>query len=89
MGAFIGTALLARLVAVKAGVSVSEAEKVINAYNEVVVTLLNEGGKVRALGAGHLEVIEKKATRRRNPQTERLIKVPAKKKIIFRETRKK
>ena len=89
MSALIGTALLQRLVASKSGVPAADVAKVLDAYNEAVVTLLRSGGRVRALGIGYFDVIETKPTRRRNPQTDRMMKVKAKKKIVFRESRKR
>jgi nucleoid DNA-binding protein len=95
MGAFIGPSLLTALVAEKAKKSVEEVEATLTAYNTVVRSLLDEGARVRALDVGYFEVIKKKATRRKSPMIEvtaknkGYINIPSKKKIVFRESRKK
>jgi nucleoid DNA-binding protein len=88
-GAFIGPALLAKLVATKSSKSVDEIEPLLQSFEEVILSLLETGARVRVLG-GYFEVIRTKATRRKSPLLEgRFVKVPAKKKIVFRESRKK
>lgn len=89
MGAFIGSALLKKLIAERAGVAEEEAEKVLNAFNDCVVSLVEDGAKVRALSRGYFELVQTKASRRKSPMVNRFVKVPAKKKIVFRESRKK
>lgn len=89
MGAFIGSALLKKLVAERAGVSEEETGKILDAFNECVVSLTEDGAKVRSLDRGYFEMIQTKASRRKSPMTNGFVKVPARKKIVFRESRKK
>lgn len=90
MSAFIGPALLKKLVAEKSGVPEDEAGKVLEAFNSCVLSILEQGGRVRALGIGYFEIKKTKATRRRSPMLKgKFVKVPAKKKVVFRESRKK
>lgn len=89
MSAFIGSALLKKLVAERARVSEEETEKVLDAFAHVVVALVEDGAKVRALGRGYFEVLKTKASRRKSPMVDGYVKVPAKTKIVFRESRKK
>jgi nucleoid DNA-binding protein len=86
--AFAGSALLKRLIAERAGTSVAETEKVLDAFNEVARHLLAAGSKVRCLD-GYFEVIEMKPTRRRNPSTGAPVDIPARKKIVFRGPQKR
>jgi nucleoid DNA-binding protein len=83
-----GSALLKRMIAEKAGISVEEAEKALDAYNEVTRLLLATGAKVRCLD-GYFETIEMKPTRRANPTTKEMVEIPARKKIVFREPKKR
>jgi nucleoid DNA-binding protein len=89
VSAFIGPALLQKLVSDKSGVSEEEVGKVIDAFNDCVVSLVQKGGKVRALGLGYFEQVKTKKTRRKSPMVDGYVIVPAKKKIVFRESRKK
>lgn len=91
MSAFIGPALLEKLVADKAGKTIEEASVILAAYNTVVGELLARGARVRVLDKGYFEVIKTKATRRKSPMVagSGYVKIPAKKKIVFRESRKK
>lgn len=92
MAVSIGSALLKRLVAQKAKVSTEEVERVLSAYDEVALGLLETGAKVRTLGGlGYFVVIDTKPTRRINPQAPEgeLVEVPSKTKIVFKKYRKK
>jgi nucleoid DNA-binding protein len=89
MAAFIGPALLRRLVAKKAGVAEDVAAAVMDCVDDCVLDLLKRGARVRLLGVGYFEIKKTKATRRWSPMTEGFVKVPARKKIVFRESRKK
>jgi nucleoid DNA-binding protein len=84
----VGSAWLRRLVAERAGVTIDEAERVIRAFNEVARLQLAAGAKVRCLD-GYFQVIEMKPTRRTNPGTGETVDIPARKKIVFREPKKK
>jgi nucleoid DNA-binding protein len=89
VSAFIGSALLRKLVAERAQVSEQETEKVLDAFTHVVIALVEDGAKVRCLGRGYFELLQTKASRRKSPMISGFVKVPAKRKIVFRESRKK
>lgn len=89
MSAFIGPALLKRLVSERAGVPEDVVEKVVEAFNSCILGALEHGAKVRALGIGYFEIKKTKATRRKSPYVKGFVKVPARKKVVFRESRKK
>jgi len=89
MAAIIGPALLHRLVAERAGIDLSDTEKVLAAHEEVVLSLIAEGAQVRAIGGGLLKQITTKPTRRTNPHTGGTVQVPSKIKIVYRVTRKR
>lgn len=89
MSAFIGPALLKKLVADKSGVAEEDTGKVLDAFSECVVAYVQRGAKVRALGRGYFEMVKTKKTRRKSPMVEGFVNVPARKKIVFRESRKK
>ena len=84
----IGPALLARFVSLKAGVPTEIATKVIDAYDDQVLHYTGQGAKVRALGVGHFQVREYKATRRRSPTTGRLVSIKPRLKLTFSMARK-
>lgn len=89
MSAFIGSALLKRLVSEKSGVPQDEVDKVLSAYDGVVLLLLETGARVRALGSGHFLIRTSKATRKVSPRDGEVMEIPARRKIVFRESRKK
>jgi nucleoid DNA-binding protein len=87
---FVGGLLLARLTAMKAQLPLDVVEKVLAAQNQVLLSLTDEGAKVRVLdGAGYFFMITKRATRRNNPQTGEVIPVPAQRKLAFKLSRRK
>lgn len=71
------------LVAEKAGASKAVAEKVINAYSEVVTETLGKGEEVSILGFGSYKVAERAEREGRNPSTGEVIKIPAAKVAKF------
>jgi nucleoid DNA-binding protein len=88
MSALIGPALLQRLVAERTGTELCDVEKVLEAYEHIVIDLLQSGARVRAFD-GILAVVETKATRRKAPGTNQVIEVPARRKIVFKVPRKR
>lgn len=85
---FVEKDILVRAVHEKTGVPKEEVEKVLAAFDEAALTLLNlEGAKVRLLG-GYLTAIRKRQKRLRHPKTREMVEVPEKRKIVFKETRK-
>lgn len=89
MSAFIGPALLRKLIADKAGFTAADVGRVLDAHEELVLKMLKAGAKVRALGCGHFVIVQTKKTRRWSPMTQGFVKVPAKRKIVFRNARTK
>ena len=61
----------------KTEVSKKDAEKVVNAFVEVVGEQLKKGDKIQLIGFGTFEVAERAAREGRNPQTGKTIKIAA------------
>lgn len=53
----------------KAEVNKKDAEKIMKAFEEVVVEELVNGGKIQIVGFGTFDVVERAAREGRNPQT--------------------
>lgn len=87
MPAPISTLLFRKWVAEHAGVESSIVHKVLEAELEVLEILLEEGGQVRMGKLGLFEKIETKPTRRRLPGSDAVIDVPAKTKIVFKQSK--
>ena len=66
-------------VAKKAGTTKKTAQKVIDAFVEVVSDALAKGEKVRLVGFGSFVVKERAARKGVNPRTKEPINIPAKK----------
>ncbi|MDI3472253.1 MAG: DNA-binding protein HU-beta [Thermotogaceae bacterium] len=66
-------------VAKKAGTTKKEAQKVVDAFIEVVSGALAKGEKVRLVGFGSFVVKERAARKGVNPRTKKAINIPAKK----------
>jgi len=63
----------------KAGLTKTDAEKALKAFEDSVVDALKSGDKVTIVGFGTFSVSERKARKGRNPQTGEEINIPAKK----------
>ncbi len=63
----------------KAGLTKTDAEKALKAFEDSVVDALKNGDKVTIVGFGTFSVSERKARKGRNPQTGEEINIPAKK----------
>ena len=63
--------------AAKAGMSKKDTEKVLKAFEEVVVEELVKGGKVQLVGFGTFDVAERAAREGRNPQTGEVMPIAA------------
>ena len=84
MATIIGTALLLRLIATKAGIDLPTAIAVLDAEAEVVAGLVSEGARVRVFnGLGSLLLTKRKATRRLNQATQKVVDVSEKEYIKF------
>jgi len=76
---------LIAVVADRADVTQTVAEKIINTFTDVVAETLGEKGeKVVVTGFGTFEVRHRKARNGKNPRTGELIRVPAQKTPAFR-----
>ena len=61
----------------------SEAQKYLDAFEEVVTSALKSGGEVQITGFGKFYVQERKAREGRNPQTGEKMKIAASKVPTF------
>ncbi|MDR0958131.1 MAG: HU family DNA-binding protein [Clostridiales bacterium] len=71
-------------VAANAEVSKKDAEKVIKAFEDVIIEELKKGGKVQLVGFGNFDVTERAERQGRNPQTKEPITIPASKSPRFK-----
>ncbi len=77
-------AQLVAAVAEKAGLGKKEAEKVVKAFEDVIVEELVKGEKVQLVGFGTFEVAERPARTGINPQTKETIEIAASKSPRFK-----
>ena len=75
---------LVAAIADKSGVKKTEAEKVLEAFTEVVADALKEGDKVALVGFGTFEVAERAAREGRNPRSGETMTIPASKNPKFK-----
>jgi DNA-binding protein HU-beta len=75
---------LVAAVAEAAGLSKKDAEKALNAFQDVVKKQLKKGNKVQLVGFGTFEVTKRAAREGRNPQTGATMKIPASKAPKFK-----
>lgn len=68
---------LVQVMAERAGLSKSDAEKALNAFVEAVGGELGKGGKVQLVGFGTFEVTERAARIGKNPKNGKEITIPA------------
>lgn len=87
--AHVNELLLKQLVAEKAKCLVVDVDRVLNSYFEVVNEYLDNGASVRMLGRGYMRYFETKPTRVRLPHTGELIKVPARRVLVYKESKPK
>lgn len=66
-------------IAQESGVTKADIDRVLGAYESVIVNTLKKGEKVTLVGFGTYTVTERKARTGRNPQTGKTIEIPAKK----------
>ncbi len=62
----------------------AEAEEVIDITFETILKALQDGDDVRLMGFGVFNVVARDETRRRNPKTGRIMKVPPSKRVRFK-----
>jgi DNA-binding protein HU-beta len=66
-------------ISTKAGLSKTQVEKILKAFEDSVIGALSRGDKVTLVGFGTFGVSNRKARKGRNPQTGQEITIPAKK----------
>ena len=75
---------LVAAIADQAEISKKDAEKALKAFTDVVADELKKGGKVQLVGFGTFEVSERAAREGRNPQTGKVMNIPASKAPKFK-----
>ena len=70
------------------GITARQAEKALNSFLLVVEEALKKGEQVRFVGFGTFYVVKRKARKGRNPRTGEEIKIPARKVIRFRPSKR-
>ena len=75
---------LVNTLAKKVGLSKKAANEAIDTLIETITKSLKKGEKVTFVGFGTFTVRERAARKARNPRTQQIIKVPAKKVPVFR-----
>lgn len=75
---------LINAIATKAKLTKAAATTALNAFVDAVTSTIKKGDKVALAGFGTFKVRKTKARMGRNPQTGKSIKIPAKKKVVFR-----
>ena len=87
--AFIAPKTLAELFAGRARISEGDGSSYLNTLASLVLDLLDSGFRVRFLGVGYFERIKTKATKRASAMVpDRVVEIPSRRKIVFRESRK-
>lgn len=75
---------LVTAIADQAEISKKDAEKALKAFTDVVADELKKGGKVQLVGFGTFEVSERAAREGRNPQSGKVMQIPASKAPKFK-----
>ncbi|MBQ4488206.1 MAG: HU family DNA-binding protein [Ruminobacter sp.] len=75
---------LVEKIAEKAGITKKAADDALKAFEAVVIETLAEGGDVSLVGFGSFEVCERKEREGRNPKTNEIVKIEARKVPKFR-----
>ena len=75
---------LVAAMAQEAELSKKDAEKAVKAFTDVIADELNKGGKVQLVGFGTFEVSERAAREGRNPQSGKMMQIPASKAPKFK-----
>ena len=68
----------------KAGLSKKDTEKALKAFTDVVAAQLKKGNKIALVGFGTFEVAKRAAREGRNPQSGKVMKIPASKAPKFK-----
>ena len=75
---------LVAAIADQAEISKKDAEKALKAFVDVVADELKKGGKVQLVGFGTFEVSERAAREGSNPQSGKVMQIPASKAPKFK-----
>ena len=75
---------LVAAMAEQAGLSKKDAEKALKAFTDVVADELNKEAKVQLVGFGTFEVSKRAAREGRNPQSGKVMSIPASKAPKFK-----
>lgn len=78
---------LIEIVASKAGVEKSVAERNLNAITDAITESLKRGEEVKLAGFGSFDIKQTKAREGRNPKTGQAITIPAAKKARFKPSK--
>lgn len=70
---------LVKKVANEAGITKTDAQRVIDAYTENITESLKKGQRVTLVGFGTFEVTKRKERRGRNPKTGDRMRIPGRK----------
>ena len=70
-------------VAAEAGITKIQATRCVNAFVEALTEALAKGERTALPGLGVFNVRERKARKGRNPRTGEVIKIPARKVVVF------
>lgn len=71
-------------IAKDAGINKTQANDALDSFTKSVVDSLKKGGKVTLVGFGTFSVTKRSARKGRNPQTNKVINIPAKKVAKFK-----
>lgn len=75
---------LVSAMAEKSGLTKTDSEKCVKAFEETVKEALGEGDSIQLIGFGTFSVSERAARTGRNPQTGKEIQIAAKKVVKFK-----
>jgi len=81
---FMNKAELIDKIAKDSGINKTQANDALDSFTKSVVDTLKKGGKVTLVGFGTFSVTKRSARKGRNPQTNKVINIPAKKVAKFK-----
>ncbi|MHB8395794.1 MAG: HU family DNA-binding protein [Thermoplasmataceae archaeon] len=84
----VGISEISKTVSKKTGTTQRAARDVIKKFLDTVIAETDKGAKINLAGFGIFERRHQSARKARNPQTKKIIDVPAKKKFVFRASSK-
>ena len=73
----VGKAQLCEIIAEKSGIAQKDVEKVWDTYHKEVMLQVSEGKAVRIIGFGRFFLRRREKHKARNPQTGRIMTIPA------------